>query len=122
MRVPRDYVLGLVISLRTGVADVAALRAKLEAVIVAGVAGISRGKVLIGTNSGGTGVSYALPSVESYTPEAVLSGYTDIYKALKEILVEDPGISLSDLVDLLEWRYSRAPTESRPDFSTANFR
>lgn len=102
MRVSSDFLVGLVISLRTGAADVAAFRARIEAVVVSGVAGIAKGRVLIGTSSGGTSGQWTLPPMGTYTADDVLAGYVYLYRLVKALVTETPAINLADLTEALE--------------------
>lgn len=109
--------LALFISLRTGVADIAALRAKLETIVVNGVASVSKGKILVGTGSGGTNVQYALPALSSFVIEDIQAGYMRLYRLVRDLLLANPAYTYEELKaaveQSLEPKYS-----SRPDFST----
>lgn len=97
MRVSSDYIYGIVLRLCSSAADVAAFVAALEAVIVSGVDAVNKGKVLVGTSSGGTGVQYALPPLGSYTAEDVLSAYVQLHREVEALVAANDSITKAEL-------------------------
>lgn len=104
VRVSPSYIYAIVIGLCASTASVAAFKAALEAVISAGVDSVRKGKVLIGTGSGGTTVQYTLPSIGSYTAEDVIAAYVLLHREVEALIEATPGITKEQLCAALKGR------------------
>ncbi len=76
-----------------------------------------RGKVLVGTSSGGTAVQYALPPLGDMTADDLATVLSELLDHVDELVAANPTITDSALKTALLYRFVQVYA-TRPDFST----